>query len=78
MHFNIYIDDKTGTQITALAKNIGKPRNALIREAITEWLQRQQKPKWPPEVMAFTGIENFIGFESHRSDLVPPRQDSLA
>ncbi|MES1981852.1 MAG: ribbon-helix-helix protein, CopG family [Pseudomonadota bacterium] len=42
MHFNIYIDDQTGQQLTDAAHACGQPRNALIREAVQQWLDRRK------------------------------------
>ena len=76
MHFNIYIDDALGSQLAKLAKTEKKTRNALIREAIKEWVeQHSEKPKWPAQVLAFNGIESFPEFESHREKLAPPKDD---
>lgn len=79
MHFNIYIDDNIGLQLAKLAKTEKKTRNALIREAIKEWVeQHSEKPKWPAEVLAFKGIKSFPAFESHRKNVKPPEEDPFA
>ena len=38
MHFNIYVDDETGNQLTRLARRLRTSRNAVIREALQEWV----------------------------------------
>ena len=79
MHFNIYIDDAIGSQLSKLAKSEKKTRNALIREAIKEWvMHHSEKPKWPPDILAFNGIKSFPAFESQRKNLKPPKEDPLA
>jgi hypothetical protein len=78
MHFNIYLDDKTGAQLSKLAAQGGQTRNALIREAIQIWLQQQLKPEWPKEILNFTGIKNYPAFEDHRKKLTPPKEDPFA
>ncbi len=75
MHFNIYIDDQMGSQLNKLAKNSGKTRNALIREAIEEWILHQTKPEWPEEILSFKGIKNIPAFESYRKNLKKPKDD---
>ena len=39
MNFNIYLDDETGQQLNKVAKKVGESRNALVRQAVSEWLQ---------------------------------------
>ncbi|CAN5224324.1 ribbon-helix-helix domain-containing protein [soil metagenome] len=77
MHFNIYIDDETGLQLNHLVKNSHRSRNALIREAIEQWLQQKLKPQWPNEVLQFKGVKDYPPFESHRDQLLPPKNDPL-
>ena len=38
MNINIYIEDSLGNYLNQYAKQIGKSRNALIREAVKEWV----------------------------------------
>src|SRR5471030_862374 len=44
MNFNIYLDDETGQQLNRLAKQAGESRNALVRHAVSDWLNRHGKP----------------------------------
>jgi Ribbon-helix-helix protein, copG family len=78
MNFNIYIDDETGEQLKRAAEEAGESRNALIRRAVGEWLQRHGTPRWPDEVMNFKGIANIRRFEDGRDKLQPPAADPLA
>jgi len=78
MYFNIHLDDEIGHQIIMMAQNLKQSNEALIGEAITQWLQYQNKNKWPKEVMNFTGIKDFPRFESYRSEFKPLNQDPLA
>ena len=78
MHFNVYIDDETGQQLTHSAKQVGESRNSLIRRAVSDWLERQGKPHWPDEVLNFKGMANMVLFEGSRSRLKPPAEDPLA
>lgn len=78
MHFNIYLDDDTGAQLTALAQDVGATRNALIRRAVSEWLARQCQPQWPPAVLAFEGLPEMSSFEAQRGELLAPAADPLA
>ena len=78
MHFNVYIDDKTGQQLNHAAEQGGESRNALIRKAVSEWLQRQGKPQWPDAVLGFKGMAKMPAFEAGRARLEPPAEDPLA
>jgi Ribbon-helix-helix protein, copG family len=72
MNFNIYLDDETGQQLTIAAKDSGENRNALIRQAVAEWLARHGKPQWPEAVLSFQGITDMPAFESSRDQLRAP------
>jgi len=78
MNFNIYLDDKTGRQLSQLAKQTGENRNALVRQAVSDWLNRHGKPQWPDEVLAFKGMAGMPRFEASRGRLKPPIPDPLA
>ena len=78
MNFNIYLDDETGQLLNKVAKKSGKSRNALVRQAVREWLKQQGKPQWPEEVLAFKGMADMPLFEASRDRLRPPVADPLA
>ena len=78
MHFNVYIDDQTGQKLTNVAQQSGQTRNALIRSAVQEWLERRNRPQWPDVVMDFTGMDDIPPFENKRDEMKPPMTDPLA
>ena len=78
MHFNIYLDDETGQQLNDAAQKAGESRNALIRRAVAEWLERHGRPQWPDEVLSFKGMADMTPFEAGRDKLKPPVADPLA
>ena len=78
MNFTIYLDDETGQLLNKVAKKSGNSRNALVRQAVSEWLKRQGKPHWPEEVLAFKGMADMPLFEASRDRLRPPVADPLA
>ncbi len=78
MNFNIYLDDETGQQLNQVAKQAGENRNALVRRAVGEWLNRHCKPQWPDEVLAFQGMADLPSFEAGRDNIKPPVTDPLA
>ncbi len=78
MNFNVYLDDETGQKLAHAAEQEGETRNALIRQAVSEWLNRHGKPQWPDEVLAFKGMADMPLFEASRDRLKPPPADPLA
>ena len=78
MHFNIYLDDETGERLTAFARQTGESRNAVIRQAVQEWLARRGRSQWPQAVFSFAGGADMPAFEAGREDLVPVKVDPLA
>jgi hypothetical protein len=56
---------------------VGESRNALIRQAVAEWLSRHGKPSWPDEVLAFEGIGDMPPFEEGGASLKLPAADPL-
>lgn len=78
MNFNIYLDDETGQQLNQVAKRAGESRNALVRQAVSEWLNRHAKPQWPDEVLAYKGMAGMPSFEAGRDRLTSPIDDPLA
>jgi predicted transcriptional regulator len=78
MHFNIYLDDATGQQLNAIAQQAGESRNALIRQAVGEWLAKHAEPQWPDAVRNFQGMADMPPFERSRDQLKPPVDDPLA
>ena len=78
MNFNIYIDDETGRQLSQAAKTAGASRNALVRQAVSEWLHRRSQPQWPDEVLGFKGMSAVPPFEADRNKLKAPAADPLA
>ncbi len=78
MNFNIYLDDETGARLSDAAEKAGETRNAVIRRAVSEWLNRRGRSDWPDEVLVFTGVADMTPFEAYRDALKPPAADPLA
>ena len=74
MNFNLYLDRDSAARIGRAARRTGTPRNALVREAVRLWLDRQADA-WPREVLEFAGDPSFVPFEAHRSELSPAQGD---
>jgi predicted transcriptional regulator len=79
MNFNVYVDDATGRKLARLARQRATTRNALIRQAVQDLVQRAEQPTgWPAEVLQWQGDPAFEAFESHRRELAPAAEDPLA
>lgn len=79
MNFNIYLDPDTGQKLQKLAKRKRLTRNALIRKAVQELVQNEERSDtWSPEVLEWEGEPATEPFESHRLDLRPIKDDPLA
>ena len=76
MNVNIYLEDALGQNLDNFAKELGKPRNLIIREAIKMWIDTHaHNDNWPESILNFQGITDFLPFESHRTDLLPPNEN---
>jgi predicted transcriptional regulator len=79
MNFNIYLDNVLGAALKRLARRRKMTRNALIREAVQELVNKETRSQeWSAEVMEWQGDTEFAPFESHRAQLVEPTEDPLA
>ena len=77
MNFNIYLDDKTAKQLEQETQKSQLSRNAIIRQAITSWLNKKNK-SWPDEILNYQGDENFPAFESYRKELTEIKDDPFS
>jgi len=77
MTFSVHIDQETADTLARLAKKTGRKRNALIREAIRSWVERERRSEWPEAVLQFRGVPSITTFESYRHELKPPRERPL-
>ena len=73
MNFSVHLSDELVERLNQTARESGKTRNALIREAVAEWLGRRRAARWPEEVTDFRGIRGIKRFEENRKNLKPPR-----
>ncbi len=78
MNFNVYLDNETAKQLRNLVKRTKKTRNAIIREAIRAWVDRQARPAWPDVVLRWRGDPEAPRFEDTRADLGPLHDDPFA
>jgi predicted transcriptional regulator len=79
VNFNIYLDSTLGEALKRLAKRRKVTRNALIRKAVEELVNKESRSEeWSAEVLAWQGDPRFEPFESHRAHLRAPASDPLA
>lgn len=57
MNFNVYIEDELGAELDACAHQIGKTRNAIIREALKDWVNNHSVRQWPAAILDFQGLK---------------------
>jgi hypothetical protein len=74
MNFSLHLSDDLVRHLSAMAKATGQSRNALIRQAVEEWLERQTRRQWPEEVSGFSGFPEVVPFEQARAELLPPEE----
>lgn len=77
MNMNIYLEDSLAKSLNQSVKQTGQTRNAIIREAIHEWILHHGVKKWPASVLNYKGISKFEPFEATRNELLPPDEDPL-
>ncbi len=78
MNVSIYIENSLDRQLRESANALHKTRNAIIREAIQEWLEHHHKVhEWPVCILNFKGIKGVKTprFESLRRELTEPKDD---
>ena len=76
-NMHVYLEDPLIQGLAALSEQTGKKRNALVREAVAEYIHRQQTETWPDALINYVPDKGLEPFERHRRDLLPPREDVL-
>jgi hypothetical protein len=74
VNLNVYLDDAVARRLDLLARQTGKPRNAIIRHAVATWLERAHA-EWPPVVLEWAGDPSTPPFERARDELLDPPED---
>lgn len=75
MNINIYLEDSLAKSLNHYVKETGQSRNAIIREAVQEYITAHQVTSWPDSVLKYKGTKGIEPFESHRDELIPPKED---
>lgn len=77
------MDEETRRAIEALAHKSGKTRNALINEAVREFVRSRAAQEWPETVRAWIAAgpkrvnAMMLPFESYRSELTRQGEPDL-
>jgi hypothetical protein len=74
MKFTVRLPDEWAARVNKAAKQTGKSRRALIREALKERLGRNPQNRWPKLVREFHGIPDAPRFEEYRKDVRSPHR----
>lgn len=77
MNFNVYLKKEIGQKITKKAKALHRSRNAIINEALEEWLQTHTQSSWPSNFFDFDAVKDVPDFQQLRRDLLSPPEDPL-
>jgi hypothetical protein len=75
MNINVYLEEPVAKALDRQVKTLGRTRNAIIREAVTEWLVTHEVKKWPDSILKFKGIKDATAFKKNRGELLPPKED---
>lgn len=78
MNVNIYIEESLNSRLNLLIKESGKTRNAIVRDALKDWVERHEHHQWPSAILKFKGIKNAPRFEDSRAELLPLNEDPFA
>ncbi len=77
MSFHVYVEPDLERKLEDFCKNSGRKRNAIVREALKEYMARHTRQNWPEAVFEFKPDAKFR-FESYRDDLLLEREDIFA
>ena len=75
MNVTIYLEESLAKSLNYYVKESGQSRNAIIREAVTEYILAHQEKKWPESILKYKGTKDVAPFESYRDELSPPEDD---
>jgi hypothetical protein len=73
MSFHVYVEPELQDRLDALCKKTGRKRNALVREALRQYVEKEAAASWPASLFDFKPDPSFVRFESLRDDLPPDR-----
>jgi len=76
MNLSIYLPPKLVTKLSLAAQQQHSSKNAIVREALEEWLAHHYpRSSWPPHFFDFQAVAEAPDFSSYRKELAPPKED---
>ncbi|MGH9548333.1 MAG: hypothetical protein ACRD3W_03120 [Terriglobales bacterium] len=75
MSFHVYIEPELQQKLELFCQRTGRKRNAVMREALRNFLEQSTQITWPEAVFSFKPYPELDSFESMRSDFPPERKD---
>lgn len=76
MNLSVYLPPKLASQLSLIAKQQQTSKNAIVKEALEEWLTHHYlRASWPPQFFDFQAVENAPDFSVYRNELAPPKED---
>ena len=78
MSFHVYVEPDLEQKIEDLCKRTGRKRNAIVREALREYVDKCSPQDWPDDVFNFKPNSKLTRFESLRAELLADRDDIFA
>lgn len=78
MSFHVYVEPDLERKIEDLCKKTGRKRNAIVREALKEFVEKHSSQSWPESVFDFKPSSKLTRFESLRVDFSQEREDIFA
>lgn len=78
MSFHVYVEPDLERKIEDLCKKTGRKRNAIVREALKEFVEKHSSESWPESVFDFKPSSKLTRFESLRADFLAEREEVFA
>lgn len=75
MSFHVYLEPELEYKLQSLCKKTGKKRNAIVREAIREYVDSHLSSEWPAAVFDFIPDKDLPPFENARNEGLIERDD---
>lgn len=70
MKINVFLPQKLFSQLSHVAEQLHLSKNAIIREALEEWLAHHYaKSVWPSHFFDFQAVKETPDFSSYRREI---------
>lgn len=78
MNLSVYLPHSVVSKLSLAAEKSHASKNAIIREAVEDWLSHHYPPsQWPADFFDFQPFKETPDFSATRIDLAPPKEDIL-